>query len=100
MIRRSLFLSLVLTTLVALGGSALAQSADWRTLPLTDARTGDTFTLAGQTVYVEPMATWCVNCRQQLGRVGEAKAQLDAQAEGEVTGQGHLHRAQRRDHPQ
>lgn len=73
--------------LVALSGGALAQTAAWRTLPLTDARTGDTFTLAdlaGRTVYVEPMATWCVNCRQQLGRVAEAKAQLGKRAEGEV----------------
>ena len=34
-----------------------------------DARTGQTFTLAdlqGKTVYVEPMATWCTNCRQQF----------------------------------
>lgn len=51
----------------------------WRTLPLTDARTGETFTLAdfsGQTVFVEPMATWCTNCRRQLMNVGEARAAL------------------------
>lgn len=83
-----MILRTLLFTLACVFSSALAQSADWQTLPLTDARTGETFTLAdleGGTVYVEPMATWCVNCRQQLGRVGEAKAQLDAQVEGEVT---------------
>lgn len=38
----------------------------WFSLPLTDARTGETFTLgdfSGQLVFVEPMATWCANCR-------------------------------------
>ena len=58
---------------------AFAQDANWKTLPLTDARTGETFTLggfSGETVYVEPMATWCSNCRQQLGNVRDAAAQL------------------------
>jgi thiol-disulfide isomerase/thioredoxin len=52
---------------------------DWHRLELTDARTGETFTLedfAGQTVYVEPMATWCSNCRRQLENLSEAQAQL------------------------
>ena len=51
----------------------------WMTSELTDVRTGETFTLAdfaGKTVFVEPMATWCTNCRQQLGNVAEARAQL------------------------
>jgi thiol-disulfide isomerase/thioredoxin len=50
-----------------------------KTLPLTDARSGATFTLAdfaGQTVFVEPMATWCSNCRRQLQNVRAAQAQL------------------------
>jgi peroxiredoxin len=50
-------------------------------LPLTNARTGEAFSLAdfeGSVVYVEPMATWCTNCRHQLGRVREAYNQLDA----------------------
>lgn len=41
---------------------------DWATVELTNARTGETFTLAdfaGKTVYVEPMATWCSNCMRQ-----------------------------------
>lgn len=68
--------TMVMLTLTAL---AAAQTPDWQTLPLTDARTGDPFTLgdfAGKTVYVEPMATWCSNCRQQLGRVQEVQASL------------------------
>jgi len=38
----------------------------WATLELTNARTGETFTMsdfAGKTVYVHSMATWCGNCR-------------------------------------
>lgn len=52
--------------------------AAWQTLPLTNAHTGETFTLAdfaGKTVFVEPMATWCTNCRRQLGNVQVAKTQ-------------------------
>ena len=49
----------------------------WQQLPLTNARTGESFTLAdfaGKTVYVEPFATWCTNCRQQLRHVNEVVA--------------------------
>ena len=59
-----------------------AMNADlpaWQTLPLTNARTGESFTLAdfaGKTIFVEPMATWCTNCRRQLGNVKDAHAQL------------------------
>jgi cytochrome oxidase Cu insertion factor (SCO1/SenC/PrrC family) len=51
----------------------------WQQLALTNARTGETFTLAdfaGQTVFVEPMATWCSNCRRQLTNVRDAQQQL------------------------
>lgn len=70
-----LFLLLFLLT-----GVACAQS--WQELPLTNARTGETFTLAdfaGKTVFVEPMATWCTNCRRQLRNVREARAQLEGE---------------------
>ena len=53
----------------------------WQRLALTNARTGESFTLAdfaGKTVFVEPMATWCTNCRRQLGNVKAAKAELAA----------------------
>lgn len=69
----------VLLLVLSLTTAALAQDTSWRDLPLTDAKTGETFSLgdfAGETVYVEPMATWCANCRQQLGNVREAKEQL------------------------
>lgn len=51
----------------------------WQQIALTDARTGQPFTLAdfaGKTVFVEPFATWCTNCRQQLGNVQAARTQL------------------------
>lgn len=51
----------------------------WQTITLTNAATGAAFTLAdfqGKTVFVEPMATWCGNCRQQQGEVLQAKSQL------------------------
>ncbi len=45
-----------------------AATDGWKTVPLTDARTGQTFTLgqfAGKVVVLEAMATWCGNCRLQ-----------------------------------
>lgn len=51
----------------------------WQTLSLTNAATGESFTLGGfqgKTVFVEPMATWCSNCRTQQGNVVQAKSQL------------------------
>jgi thiol-disulfide isomerase/thioredoxin len=53
----------------------------WAKIPLTNARTGETFTLAdfaGKTVFVEPMATWCINCRRQLPNVETARQQLNS----------------------
>lgn len=61
--------------------SPVASLPTWQTLSLTNARTGETFTFAdfaGKTVFVEPMATWCTNCRQQLGNVRSVYSQLDA----------------------
>lgn len=58
---------------------AMSDAPAWMSIALTDVRTGETFTLAdfaGKTVFVEPMATWCTNCRRQLGNVAAAKAQL------------------------
>jgi len=58
----------------------MAGLPEWQTIPLTEVRTGETFTLAdfaGKTIFVEPMATWCTNCRRQLGNVSQARAQLN-----------------------
>lgn len=49
----------------------------WQDIALVNARTGEQFTLAGyasKTVFVEPFATWCGNCRRQLGNVQQAYA--------------------------
>lgn len=51
----------------------------WQQITLSNARTGEMFTLAdfaGKTVFVEPMATWCGNCRRQLTNVRDAKLRL------------------------
>ena len=65
-----------------------ADAPAWLAAELTDACTGETFSLAdfaGKAVYVEPMATWCINCKAQLERVREAAAQLpDAEKEDVV----------------
>lgn len=52
----------------------------WTQLELVNARTGEPFTLAdfaGKTVFVEPMATWCSNCRAQQTQVVAAMRNLN-----------------------
>jgi thiol-disulfide isomerase/thioredoxin len=54
----------------------VADRSAWRQISLIDARTGEGFALtdfAGKTVFVEPFATWCSNCRRQLRNVTEAR---------------------------
>ncbi|MCC7371809.1 MAG: TlpA family protein disulfide reductase [Chloroflexi bacterium] len=81
-------LALLLAAGLALAPAATAAPASqemmrpaWHTLPLADARTGQSFTLAdfaGKTVYVEPMATWCTNCRQQMSAIRDhVRGQID-----------------------
>jgi thiol-disulfide isomerase/thioredoxin len=72
--------SVVLFSLPRARPDLLTTRPTWHLLPLTDARTGETFTFrdfAGKTVYVTPMATWCGNCRAQLGVVREVRARVD-----------------------
>jgi hypothetical protein len=57
--------------------TAPVPAAAWRTTPLTDVRTGETFTidgLAGKLVAIEPMAIWCSNCRIQQTEAATALA--------------------------
>jgi thiol-disulfide isomerase/thioredoxin len=57
--------------------TSAVERPSWQLLPLTNAQTGESFTLAdfaGKTVFVEPFATWCTNCRQQLTYVNEVRA--------------------------
>ena len=60
------------------GGSATADApGSWRDAPLTDVRTGQTFTVAdleGKLIVIEPMAIWCVNCQFQQSEVATALA--------------------------
>jgi thiol-disulfide isomerase/thioredoxin len=56
---------------------ASSPAATWRTTPLTDVRTGETFTIdgfAGKLVAIEPMAIWCSNCRIQQQEAATALA--------------------------
>jgi thiol-disulfide isomerase/thioredoxin len=51
----------------------------WHHAVLANARTGESFSLAdfeGKTIFVEPMATWCSNCRKQLNNVRDARQEL------------------------
>jgi len=53
--------------------------AAWRTTPLRDSRTGETFTindLNGKLVAIEPMAVWCSSCKIQQSEAASALAQL------------------------
>jgi thiol-disulfide isomerase/thioredoxin len=66
-------------TMVDEGAAALAE---WQTLPITDVA-GETFSigeLSGAPVLVETFATWCSNCRAQLGETQEAAVSLGDQA--------------------
>lgn len=66
----------LLLFLVVFATFALAQERPaWQSVELTNAATGEVFTLGGfegKSVFVEPMATWCSNCRTQLGNVNVA----------------------------
>ena len=59
---------------------APAEEATWLDIELTDAETGETFTLAsleGEVVAIEPMAIWCSNCKAQQDNVKEAYDQIE-----------------------
>ncbi|HZJ27943.1 MAG TPA: TlpA disulfide reductase family protein [Acidimicrobiia bacterium] len=75
---------------------AAAGPAEWQTLEVTDAN-GDTFSiddLVGRPVFVENFATWCSNCRKQLGdtqdaaeRAGDEAVFVALSVETELDGQ-------------
>ncbi len=59
------------------GAAQPVDLADWQQIELTDAD-GGTFTFAdlvGRPVFVETFATWCGNCRRQLGDTNLAAEQ-------------------------
>lgn len=58
---------------------AMMESPAWFSAALTNARTGETFTvqdLKGKVILVETMAVWCSNCLRQQGQVKELHALL------------------------
>ena len=70
------------TQVPAVETEAPASAADaWLDIELTDAASGDTFTLAsleGEVVAIEPMAIWCSNCKAQQDNVKSAFADIEA----------------------
>jgi thiol-disulfide isomerase/thioredoxin len=60
----------------AMADKAMADAAPWQKLSITDV-TGKAFALTDfhdKEVYVENFATWCPNCKKQLGNVQKAAA--------------------------
>lgn len=68
----------------AQGAAAAAPAAEaWLDLPLVDVASEEVFTLRDLddgVVLVETMATWCGNCRRQLGHLAAAAAELAGEA--------------------
>jgi hypothetical protein len=61
--------------------TSMMEGPAWFYASLTDARTGQAFTInefSGKVVLVETMAIWCTNCLQQQGQVKALHAQLGA----------------------
>jgi hypothetical protein len=59
----------------------------WLTTELTDACSGEAFTLAdfaGKTLFIESMATWCGECYGQLTRVQDAASQIPEDERGDI----------------
>lgn len=57
-----------------------AELPEWQSIALTEVNSGEELALAdlaGCTVIFEPMATWCINCFQQLTNVAGAQELLD-----------------------
>ncbi|MCB9436011.1 MAG: hypothetical protein H6673_03345 [Anaerolineales bacterium] len=68
---------------MAPSGETATDLPAWQTMELRNASTGEVFTIAdltnsGQTVYVEPMATWCSNCRTQQQILRNVFNELDS----------------------
>ena len=62
-------------------------SPAWLTTELTDACSGEAFTLAdfaGKTLFIESMATWCGECYGQLTRVQDAASQIPEDERGDI----------------
>jgi cytochrome oxidase Cu insertion factor (SCO1/SenC/PrrC family) len=60
---------------------ATSTSGTWLDIELTDAETGEPFTLAslqGQVVAIEPMAIWCPSCKRQQDNVKAIYPDIEA----------------------
>lgn len=77
---KRMFIPILAMVVLGLSSTFAQDKPAWQTIELTNAATLETFTFAdfeGKTVFVEPMATWCSNCRTQLKNVQEASLQTD-----------------------
>lgn len=66
---------------VAPDDDATETAERWLDIELTDAATGETFTLAslgGEVVAIEPMAVWCTSCKRQQDNVKQVYADIEA----------------------
>jgi hypothetical protein len=67
-------------TTVETAADAPAEEATWLDIELTDAASGETYTLAGlagDVVAIEPMAIWCTNCKRQQDNVKTAYPEIE-----------------------
>ena len=72
-----LLLAIITVSIIASIAFAQTERPEWQSYELVNAKTGETFSLGGfedKIVFVEPMATWCSNCRAQLKNVAKAQA--------------------------
>lgn len=80
MFYRFTLIILCFSLIMSLAQEEVASEETWQNIGLVNVKTAESFTLAdfkGKAVFVEPMATWCSNCRRQLNNLMAAKAQLN-----------------------
>lgn len=66
------------------GEEPQVDAADWRSVPIEDVRTGETFTIGGHDVPVvlHTFAVWCGSCRTQQNHLAEFHGSYDGEAVG------------------
>ncbi len=65
-------------------GAVMADAPAWFSSPLTDVKTGESFTMndfKGKVILVEPMAQWCLTCLQQQNEIVGLHETLGMQAD-------------------
>src|SRR5690349_15670539 len=65
--------------LTSAGAADSSTPPDWFNIPITDVRTGQSFTIndfTGKVVLIETIAQWCPNCLFQQGETRKMRQQL------------------------